>query len=145
MTASRYQFLEHIGTNPWSRPCDIAAALGWPYRRVSKQLAKTRIAGLVRRSADATYALTLSSGKTVTGMIVEEKGGVVKVIENPVASAKPLEVKAEDIEVRKKAATSIMPKGALDKLTKDEILDLTAYVWGKADPKSKLFGGHDHK
>ena len=93
----------------------------------------------------ATYALTLSSGKTVTGMIVEEKGGVVKVIENPVASAKPLEIKAEDIDVRKKAATSIMPKGALDKLTKDEILDLTAYVWGKADPKSKLFGGHDHK
>jgi putative heme-binding domain-containing protein len=93
----------------------------------------------------ASYTLTLGSGKTVTGMIVEEKNGVVKLIENPVASAKPLEIKAEDIDGRRKAATSIMPKGLLDKLTKDEILDLTAYVWGKADPKSKLFGGHDHK
>ena len=93
----------------------------------------------------ASYSITLLSGKTVTGMIVEEKNGVVKLIENPVASAKPLEIKVEDIDVRKKAATSIMPKGLLDKLTKDEILDLTAYVWGKADPKSKLFGGHDHK
>ncbi len=38
-----------------------------------------------------------------------------------------------------------MPKGLLDKLTKDEILDLLAYVWGKADPKHKFFqGGHDH-
>ena len=37
-----------------------------------------------------------------------------------------------------------MPKGLLDKLTRDEILDLIAYVWGKADPKNKFFGdGHD--
>ena len=94
----------------------------------------------------AMYNITLSSGKAVTGMIVEEKDGVVKLIENPVASAKPLEIKVGDIEARKKAATSIMPKGLLDKLTKDEILDLTAYVWGLADPKHKLFqgGGHDH-
>ena len=37
-----------------------------------------------------------------------------------------------------------MPKGLLDKLTKDEILDLLAYVWGKADPKAKYFGDHAH-
>jgi len=77
-------------------------------------------------------------------MIVEEKDGVVRLIENPLASAKPLEVKAEDVEARKKAATSMMPKNLLDKLTKDEILDLLAYVWAKADPKGKPFGGHDH-
>jgi putative heme-binding domain-containing protein len=93
----------------------------------------------------ALYSLTLSSGKSFTGMIVEEKNGVVKVIENPLASAKPLELKAEDIEVRKRAMTSPMPKGLLDKLTKDEILDLLAYVRGGADPKHRLFrGGHDH-
>jgi putative heme-binding domain-containing protein len=92
----------------------------------------------------ASYQLSLSSGKTVTGMIVEEKGGIVKLIENPLASAKPSEIKAEDVEGRKKAATSMMPKNLLDKLTKDEILDLLAYVWAKADPKGKPFGGHDH-
>jgi hypothetical protein len=38
-----------------------------------------------------------------------------------------------------------MPKGLLDKLTRDEILDLLAYVWGKADPKAKYFGDpHAH-
>jgi putative heme-binding domain-containing protein len=93
----------------------------------------------------ATYTLTLTSGKPVTGMIVEEKAGVVKLIENPLASAKPLEIKAGDIESRRKATTSMMPKGLLDKLTQNEILDLTAYVWAKADPKHKYFqGGHDH-
>jgi hypothetical protein len=69
----------------------------------------------------------------------------VRVIENPLASAKPRELKADDVTARKKAATSMMPRGLLDKLTKDEILDLLAYVQSKADPKHKLFqGGHDH-
>jgi putative heme-binding domain-containing protein len=94
----------------------------------------------------ASYTLTLTSEKTVTGMIVEEKNGVVKLIENPVASAKPLEIKAGDIETRRKSMTSIMPKGLLDKMTKDEILDLLAYVRSGAEPKHKLFqGGHEHK
>ena len=38
-----------------------------------------------------------------------------------------------------------MPKGLLDKLTEEEILDLIAYVVAKGDPKHPLFqGGHDH-
>jgi hypothetical protein len=38
-----------------------------------------------------------------------------------------------------------MPKGLLDRLTREEILDLVAYIAAKGDPKHKLFqGGHDH-
>jgi putative heme-binding domain-containing protein len=92
----------------------------------------------------ALYSLELLNGKTVTGMIVEEKNGVVKLIENPLASVKPLEIKAADIDVKKKATNSPMAKGLLDKLTKDEILDLLAYVRSGADPKHKLFQGHGH-
>lgn len=93
----------------------------------------------------ATYQLALTSGKGITGVIVEEKNGVVKLVENPLANAKPTEIKREEIESQRKALTSMMPKGLLDKLTKDEILDLLAYVRSGADPKHKLFqGGHDH-
>ena len=93
----------------------------------------------------AMYRIVMVDEKVITAMIVEEKDGVVKVIENPLASTKPLELKATEIAERKKLATSIMPKGLLDKLTREEILDLLAYVWGKADPKAKYFGtGHDH-
>ena len=53
-------------------------------------------------------------------------------------------MKDDDIAERKKSPTSIMPKGLLDKLTSEEILDLLAYVWGQADPKNKLFGEHHH-
>jgi putative heme-binding domain-containing protein len=92
----------------------------------------------------ALYSITLLSGKTVTGMIVEEKNGVIKLIENPLASTKPLEIKVAEIDIRKKAASSPMAKGLLDKLTKDEILDLLAYVRSGADPKHMLFQGHEH-
>ena len=39
-----------------------------------------------------------------------------------------------------------MPKGLLDKLTREEILDLVAYIVARGDPKHKLFqGDHDHE
>jgi putative heme-binding domain-containing protein len=92
----------------------------------------------------ATYRIEMEDGTVVTGMIVDDKDGVVRVIENPLASAKPRELKGK-VADKKKATSSMMPKGLLDKLTKDEILDLLAYVRGGADPKNKLFqGGHDH-
>jgi putative heme-binding domain-containing protein len=92
-----------------------------------------------------SYVLELKSGKSVTGIILEEKDGVVKLIENPLAKAEPLLIKVSDIDERRKSPTSMMPKGLLDKLTRDEILDLVAYVHSGGDPKHKLFQeGHEH-
>ncbi|MDY3561529.1 HEAT repeat domain-containing protein, partial [Gemmata sp. JC673] len=91
----------------------------------------------------AAHRFVLNDEKALVGMIVEEKDGVVKVIENPLASAKPREIKRADIAEQKKAPTSMMSKGLLDKLSRDEVLDLIAYVWSRGDPKSKFFGaGH---
>jgi putative heme-binding domain-containing protein len=93
----------------------------------------------------AVYRIVLTNEKVITAMVVEKKDGVVKVIENPLASTKPVEIKETDIAEQKKVPTSMMSKGLLDKLTREEVLDLLAYVWGRADPKSKFFeGGHDH-
>ena len=39
-----------------------------------------------------------------------------------------------------------MPKGLANKLSREEILDLLAYVYARGDMKHKLFeGGHKHK
>ncbi len=92
-----------------------------------------------------TYVFELSSGKTLTGIILEEKGDAVKVIENPLTKAEPLILKKAEIADRVKSSTSIMPKGLLDKLTREEILDLIAYVVAGGDAKHPLFqGGHEH-
>ena len=91
------------------------------------------------------WIFDLTNGKKVTGMILEHKDGVYKVIENPLLKAKPVLINEGDIDQKTKSKTSIMPKGLLDKLTKQEILDLVAYVYAKGNEKHPLFmGGHEH-
>jgi putative heme-binding domain-containing protein len=92
-----------------------------------------------------TFTFLLDSGKTVTGLVLEETAETVKVIENPLAKAEPVVIKKSEIEVREKAKTSIMPKGLLDKLTRDEILDLIAYITARGDKSSDLFKGGDEQ
>ena len=94
-----------------------------------------------------SYTFLLDDGRVVTGLIVEETPKVVKVVENPLAKAAPLELAVDSIEERKKSPVSLMPKGLLDKLTRDEILDLIAYVSARGNRESPLFQGaghHDH-
>jgi putative heme-binding domain-containing protein len=92
-----------------------------------------------------SYIIETKGGKTITGLILEETPKVVKVIENPLVKADPVVVKKSDIADRQKSPTSIMPKGLLDKLTREEILDLIAYVYAKGDARHKLFQeGHNH-
>ena len=37
-----------------------------------------------------------------------------------------------------------MPKGLLDKLTREEILDLIGFVYAKGDGKHKMYADHKH-
>ena len=92
-----------------------------------------------------TYLFELVSGKIITGLILEENDDIVKVIENPLAKADPILIKKSEIDAREKSPTSIMPKGLLEKLTRDEILDLIAYITARGDKDNMLFhGGHHH-
>ena len=87
----------------------------------------------------------LDSGKTVTGMVVEENAEQVKVLIDPLAKAAPIVIDKESIDDRVKSPLSIMPQGLLNKLTEEEILDLVAYVFAKGDRKHMLFHmHHDH-
>jgi len=93
-----------------------------------------------------TYTFELESGKVVTGLILAEDKDRIKVIENPLAKTEAIEFKPSEVTERHKSAASIMPKGLLDKLSREEILDLVAYVTARGNSKLPLFeGGHDHK
>ncbi|MFO0880913.1 MAG: PVC-type heme-binding CxxCH protein [Gemmataceae bacterium] len=93
-----------------------------------------------------TWTFELSTGKSLTGMILEENANEVKLIENPlVAGAKPVIIKKATVDARNKSPNSLMPKGLVDKLTREEIHDLVAYIVSGGNPKHKVFqGGHDH-
>ena len=91
-----------------------------------------------------SYIFELNSGKVVTGLILEETPDQVKLIENPLAKNEPVVIRKTEIDQRTKSPNSIMPQGLLDKLTRDEILDLIAYVVAGGKEQHKLFHAGDH-
>jgi putative heme-binding domain-containing protein len=92
-----------------------------------------------------TETFLLADGRVVTGLVIEETANKLKVIENPLAKTPPQEIAKSDIDARKKSASSLMPKGLLDKLTRDEILDLVAFLAARGDKASPLFHGAGHQ
>jgi len=86
-----------------------------------------------------TYIFETKAGKTITGMIVADSPQAITIIENPLAKTPPKEIKKVDIETKTKSPVSLMPKGMLDKMTRDEIMDLLAYILAKGDGKHTLF------
>ena len=86
----------------------------------------------------------LHSGKVVTGMVVAETPTEVKVLVDPLSKGEPAVLLKSEIEERRKSPTSIMPLGLLNKLTREEILDLVGYVYAKGDKKHMIYDAHHH-
>ena len=86
----------------------------------------------------------MESGRVITGLIVKEDDKTVQVIDNPTAPDKVRVLNVADIEERDVSDVSIMPQGVLNKLTREEILDLLAFVVSKGDQKHELFKAHHH-
>ncbi|MFM9960416.1 MAG: PVC-type heme-binding CxxCH protein, partial [Planctomycetaceae bacterium] len=92
-----------------------------------------------------TNVFELQNGKVIQGLVIEESGDIIKVVENPLVSTNPILIKRNEVAERQRSKVSIMPKGLLEKLTRDEILDLVAYLASRGNKNSPLFkGGHDH-
>jgi putative heme-binding domain-containing protein len=69
----------------------------------------------------------LSNGDDVTGRIAEENNNKVVVVVDPLKQTQR-EVKKSEIKERHASKVSPMPEGLVNILTKEEILDLLAYL-----------------
>jgi putative heme-binding domain-containing protein len=92
-----------------------------------------------------TWIFETKKGQTISGMILEETKDAVKIIENPQAKAEARVLKKDQLEGRTRSPISLMPKGLLDKLSRDEILDLLAYIAAKGQKAHPLFHGEGHE
>ena len=86
-----------------------------------------------------SQTFVLDSGKVVTGMILEETPTACTVMVDPLARCEPVVVTKSEIDERSKSPVSIMPKGLLNKLSREEIRDLMAYVLARGDKQHPLF------
>jgi putative heme-binding domain-containing protein len=84
-----------------------------------------------------TYQIETIKGEMVSGVIVSQDDKVVRIVTNPLE--KPKEIAVKDIDEKRESKVSLMPEGLLTTLSKDEILDLLAYIITGADPENAAF------
>jgi putative heme-binding domain-containing protein len=84
-----------------------------------------------------TYQIETIKGELVTGVIVSQDDKVVRIVTNPLE--KPKEIPIKDIDEKRESKVSLMPEGLLTTLSKDEILDLLAYITTGANPEHPTF------
>jgi len=71
--------------------------------------------------------VTLKNGDDMTGRLLEETPQKLVMLLDPLTNAKT-EVKRSDVQKRAPSKTSPMPEGLVNILSKDEVLDLLAYI-----------------
>lgn len=103
---------------------DILESILEPSKVVSEQFQNT--------------TLFLKNGDDVTGRIVEEDDNKIVVVTDALKQTKQ-EVKKADVQERKASKLSPMPEGLANVLTKDEILDLIAYLQSGGKPMARAF------
>ena len=79
----------------------------------------------------------LDTGQVITGRVANLAGKNYRVITDMLKPGKFTNVNADQVEAMKPAKNSMMPDGLLDNLTKDEILDLVAYLKSSQDQELK--------
>ncbi len=75
----------------------------------------------------AMQTILTIDGKTMSGIVVAENDETLTLLSNPDAK-EPEILLQDDIELIKRSATSMMPKALMDQYTKDEILEMMAYL-----------------
>lgn len=75
----------------------------------------------------------------VVGTVESEDGEKIVVRTHPL-SPETVPVMKSNVTIRRPSAVSMMPEGLVDVLSKDEILDLIAYLRSAGDAKDKAFG-----
>jgi putative heme-binding domain-containing protein len=73
-------------------------------------------------------SITLKSGAIIDGRIVAEEAGTLSIAINPADPDQRRRVNSADIRTQRISDISPMPAGLVNTLTKEEILDLLAYL-----------------
>jgi putative heme-binding domain-containing protein len=89
----------------------------------------------------AATVFTLTDGRIITGRIVNYFGENMMVMTNMLDPSALVSVNARKVESRERSKVSMMPKGLLDTLKEDEVLDLVAYLLSRGDRNHKMFRG----
>ncbi|MDB6129641.1 MAG: heme-binding protein [Verrucomicrobiales bacterium] len=83
--------------------------------------------------------LTKTNGDTVTGVIVNLNNDTVMINTDPASPNEQTTVDRKQVKSIERSKVSPMPEGLLNILTREEILDLAAFVLSGGDAKNSMF------
>ncbi len=87
--------------------------------------------------------LILWNGRPVTGIMKFEDRQTIHLVTNPLISCEPIVIPKDEIDQEQQATvrltTSTMPVGLLDRLTREEILDVLTFLVASGDANHELF------
>ena len=86
-----------------------------------------------------THTIITLGGKIYQGRILDQNDEQLTVAIDPKAPSAVIQIKADNIDEILLSKTSMMPLGLLNTLTREEILDLLAYIQSGGDPEHALF------
>jgi putative heme-binding domain-containing protein len=84
-------------------------------------------------------------GRVITGRIVSESPDSITVVTDPEDATKFVELRRSAIEEIRPATESLMPKGLLDQLNENEVLDLVAYTLSKDKANAPFYKNRKRK
>jgi putative heme-binding domain-containing protein len=86
----------------------------------------------------------LSDGRIVTGVVVKEDDAEIQLMTSLLTPHSVTKIKKSDVDDRAVSKISPMPEGLLNVLTRDEILDLQAFVEAGGYRLPPHLKGHEH-
>jgi putative heme-binding domain-containing protein len=91
--------------------------------------------------SDQYRAMTILTvaGKVITGRIVVDDKDKIVVMTDPFDATKIVEIAKGDIDATTPSKVSLMPTGLIEKLNRDEVLDLLAYMLSRGNPEDQIF------
>ena len=118
----------------------VGGLVGPNLTEVSKRLAPAELlAEIIEPSKTInekyrTWVIALDDGSIASGIITKQDAEAIHLVGNPLSSARSTEFPRERIITTEGSSVSTMPMGLLNTLTREEILDLLAYVRSSGDP-----------
>ncbi len=86
-----------------------------------------------------THVILTDEGNVYSGVIAEETEDTITLVDNPLQKGKKIVVEKDAIEQEKISPISLMPEGLLNTFTKEEILDLMAFLESAGNPNDDRF------
>ncbi len=86
-----------------------------------------------------THIVVLDDGSRRAGIIVEKDGKSIRIAANPALPDERIVIPRDRIESLQKSDVSLMPVGLVSSLTREEMLDLLAYLEAGGDPQHAAY------